>query len=138
MRFFIIFTLIILLFIIFGILFKLTQNKQTKKIDINFEDIDSLNVSKIVIQENDIDFIRNEFWFQYKQKKILNRVSFNVLKKHFEEENNIKISNLNLNSEISKLENKDLVELIISDSIEKEYVAQAFREIEERLKSVNS
>ena len=138
MRFFIIFTLIIVLFIIFGILFKLTQNKKTKKIDINFEDIDSLNVSKIVIQENDIDFIRNEFWFQYKQKKILNRVSFNILKKHFEEENNIKISNLNLNSEISKLENKDLVELIISDLIEKEYVAQAFREIEERLKSVNS
>ena len=138
MRFFIIFTLIIVLFIIFGILFKLNQNKKTKKIDINFEDIDSLNVSKIVIQENDIDFIRNEFWFQYKQKKILNGVSFNVLKKHFEEENNIKISNLNLNSEISKLENKDLVELIISDSIEKEYVAQAFREIEERLKSVNS
>ncbi|RRJ91311.1 hypothetical protein EG240_06465 [Paenimyroides tangerinum] len=138
MRFFIIFTLIIVLFIIFGILFKLTQNKQTKKIDINFEDIDSLNVSKIVIQENDIDFIRNEFWFQYKQKKILNRVSFNILKKHFEEENNIKISNLNLNSEISKLENKDLVELIISDSTEKEHVAQAFREIEERLKSVNS
>ena len=138
MRFFIIFTLIIVLFIIFGILFKLNQNKKTKKIDINFEDIDSLNVSKIVIQENDIDFIRNEFWFQYKQKKILNRVSFNVLKKHFEEENNIKISNLNLNSEISKLENKDLVELIISDSTEKEYVAQAFREIEERLKSVNS
>jgi len=131
------FTIIAILIFFFIILWLFTHSIKKKKdkiknIKINFEDIDSLNVSKIVVDDNDIDFIRNEFWFQYKQKQTLNMVSFNKLKKHFEEQNNINISNISLNSEITKFENKDLVDIIISDSNEKEAVAQAFRVIQQR------
>lgn len=137
MLYFIIIISIILLFFILWLFTNSIRKKKNKlkNFEINFDDIDSLNVSKIVIQENDIDFIRNEFWFQFKQKGILNAISFNKLKKHFEEENNIKISQINPDSEIKKLENKELVDLIISDLNEKIYIAQAFKEIEQRLNS---
>lgn len=137
MLYFIISFSIILVFIILWLFTNSIRNKKNKikNIEINFDDVDSLNVSKIVIDDNDLDFVRNEFWFQFKQKGILNVINFNKLKRHFEAENNIKISQITPSPEIKKLENKDLVDLIISDLNEKNYISQAFKEIEDRLNS---
>lgn len=135
MLYFIILASIISFLIFFWYVFNLTKKKEkvNKNIKINFEDVDSLNVSKIVIENNDIDFIRNDFWYQYKQKKTLNNINFNILKRHFEKENNFKISDSKNNEAILKLDNLDLINIIISDSDDKNQIACAFQVIEQRI-----
>lgn len=137
MLYFIILASIICLLFFLWYIFNLIKKKEKNKKDIkiNFEDVDSLNVSKIVIQENDIDFIRNDFWYQYKQKKKLNRVNFNALKKHFEKENNLKISESKNSEDLLKLDNLALINIIISDSEDKNQIASAFHLIEQKILS---
>lgn len=112
------------------------KNNKTNSIEINFEDIDSLNVSKIVVEENDIDFIRNDFWYQYKQKKIINPVVFHRLKKNFEDKNNIKVAtikNEGLKTDYTTLE---LIEIIISDQASLIECCNAYYLLEKKLTAI--
>jgi len=138
MLFIIIISTIIALFVL--ILFFLNSLKKNKnkhqKIEINFEDVDSLNVSKIVIEENDIDFLRNEFWFQYKQKQIINSFSFYNLKKTFEKDHQLKIEKLGLieKQEDSEIDTIKLIEIVISDDFSETEISKAFFLLEKRIK----
>jgi len=122
----------IFIFVLFFYNFKKgTHNHMSK---INFDTIESLNVSKIVKVENDIDFIRNEFWYQYKQKQVINAICFFNLKKIFESNNMLIINDLsfiNLNSDIETFE---LIQLIISDDHEVSKISEAFYLLEKRIK----
>lgn len=136
MLFFLIILSIILLFVAIGFYNKQKKKDNKKELDItiNFEDIDSLNVSKIVKVENDIDFTRNELWFQFKQKQKINSVSFYKLKRFFEEDNNLKLNEFNGKQNYhSDLDTLTLIEKIISEETHKEEVINAFIEIEKRL-----
>jgi len=127
MLFLIIFISILLVFSL--VFFLKNKKKKVAKIEINFEDIDSLNVSKIVTEENDIDFIRNELWYTYKQRQIVNLTALNQLKHIFETQHKLKINDsindkfiLNENVEISFLIEK----IINSDDYEIEDIASTF------------
>nr|WP_297307064.1 hypothetical protein [uncultured Flavobacterium sp.] len=134
MLYFLIIASIVILFVVIGIYNKNKNKRSNIDVTIDFEDIDSLNVSKIVKVENDIDFTRNELWFQFKQKQKINAVSFYKLKQSFEIQNNIKINQFNetdfINSEVDTL---TLIEKIISDETNQNELIKAFIEVEKRL-----
>jgi len=134
----IIFILVVLFLIIFiAYNFKKNQTNKKQEIDINYEDIDSLNVSKIIKSANDIDFFRNSFWYQYEHRKILNRSIFNSLKNHFETTNAIKVSDFataNESSDADIKQTSNLVQTIISDINSKEEIARAFYKLEKIIK----
>lgn len=129
----------ILLFIsvIFTVYRIKNKRPNVSEIQINFEDIDSLNVSKIVKDENDTDFIRNEFWFQFKQKGKINEMSLFKLKQIFEKTNNLKISDYKTNINESTINQSDtlkIIEIIISDDSKKEDIITAFLILENKIK----
>ena len=130
-------SILFLIAIIFTVYRKKNKRPNVSEIQINFEDIDSLNVSKIVKDENDTDFIRNEFWFQFKQKGKINEMSLVKLKQIFEKTNNIKIADYKSNineSTINQLDTLKIIEIIISDDSKKEDVITAFLILENKIK----
>lgn len=132
MKLFIIFNIVFLIVLVLWLFLKKRKNK-IKNIEISFEDIDSLNVSKIVKEENDIDFIRNQFWFEYKNRKQINLICFNKLKYHFEKENNVTIDSLCIDNAPTITTTDDLmtyIEIIISDEQNPLKIAQSFYIIE--------
>lgn len=129
----------ILAFFIFliSVYYYVTNKKKSKNTISISEPTESLNVEKIISVANDKDFIRNEFWFQFKEKQTINVVNFYKLKKLFEQEQGKVLKDLIVNEdEILNLdiENIVLIQYIISDEYESEKIAKAFYLLEKRLK----
>ena len=132
-------TLLIFAFFIFLIIvYKYVVNKNKKEsIDVMAEAVESLNVEKIKTVENDKDFIRNEFWFQFKEKQTINVVNFYKLKRLFDEEHVENISDLLGNKDeldALEIENLVLIQHVISDDYSTEKIAKAFYLLEKRIK----
>lgn len=138
MLFVIIISIVVIFIVIALLISKKASNKKTNinNIEINFEDIDSLNVSKIVKDENDIDFLRNELWFNYKQKSKINQASFYKLKQIFEQENNIKINELEMNETAidPKSDLMPFINNITSDEVHVLEIAKSFYIVENYIK----